>query len=182
MLCSSSSYFRTHHGSSNTHEFRFASVHPNDMRNFLAYLYRQFWKLFLTPAPAYAQDLADNAQLYILSSRFGVSFLQGYTVDVVGYLLRKETRVYIFGMQDTEFAAHLRARMGLIRLVYEGTEKADDALRALLVISVTTHMDDYHERGKGLGIDMDAYMARFEEVPEFWKDLTSFVPERKFKA
>lgn len=182
VLFSSSSYFHTRHGSSEMREFRFPNVHPNNMLNFLLYLYRQFWKTFLMPVPEYKQDLADNAQLYVLSVRFGVGFLQGYAAELVRHLLEKETKPYIFGLKAAPFAAHLRARMGLIKLVYTGTEKADDAVRALLVRSVTTHMDDYHERGKGFGIDMDAYMAGFEEVPEFWRDLTSFVPDRKFKA
>lgn len=182
VLFSSSSYFRIHHGSSETREFRFASVHPSDMRNFLSCLYRRFWKTFLMPAPEYRQDLADNARLYVLSARFGVGFLQGYAADTVKHLLEKETKAYIFGLKATEFAAHLKARMVLIKQLYEGTEKVDHAVRVLLVSSVTTHMDNYYECGRGFGIDMDAYMAGFEEVPEFWRDLTSFAPERKFKA
>lgn len=183
VVCDSSPYFRARCSGTNLNNahlvFRFPEIAPSDMRVFLMYLYRRFWKDLLMPAPEYARDLLDNVQLYLVSGVFGVAFLQGYAADVVAYLLERETKAYVFGLASRGLAAHLEGRMDAIRLVYEGTRSDEDRLRALLVGSVTAHMDEYYERGTELGLDMAAYMVAFERVPEFWRDLKNYTPPRK---
>lgn len=182
VICASSPYFRARCLSTTSLSnarpvLRFPEIASRDMHIFLTCLYRRFWR-DPTTTTAPAPDVRDNAQLYVVSGVFGVTPLRAHAADAVARQLARETPASVRALAPCALAAHLRSRMDVVRLVYEGTVSDDDALRALLVRSVTAHMDAYYERGIQLGIDMDAYVVGFEKVPQFWRDLKKYVPLR----
>lgn len=181
VMCVGSKYFRDRFSGPNVPErelhLHFPEIEPSDMACFTSYMYRLFWMDFdISISTSPNQDLLDHVKLYLTGGVFEVPFLQKSVLEVISYLLRKENRIYIFGMTSSGFATHLQSRMSLIRLVYRSTDEGD-VLRTLFVKSMALHSDEYYERGIGHNFDMDtSLMEFFGEMPKFSDDLKNFVP------